>query len=167
MVYSLYTFIFENFFLKVSRKTQLGVLLAIRRISHHSHQKFPIQVLSFYVCQVKSPSRLPIPTPPHNFKTALKLIISQSRQPLRQFSFGRIQDSNLQKGFLLLLSFILVGQEGVEPSSSGFSVQRSDRISYQPTYIYNLFFFSYNLYAQNTIVLRSHSISHLQRKICL
>ena len=97
--------------------------------------------------RILSPSRLPIPTPPHNFKTALKLIISQSRQPLRQFSFGRTQDSNLQKRFLLLLSFILVGQEGVEPSSSGFSVQRSDRISYQPTHIYNLFFFSYNLYA--------------------
>ena len=97
--------------------------------------------------RILSPSRLPIPTPPHNLKTALKLIISQSRQPLRQFSFERTQDSNLQKGSLLLLSFLLVGQEGVEPSSSGFSVQRSDRISYQPTYIYNLFFFSYNPYA--------------------
>ena len=59
--------------------------------------------------RILSPSRLPIPTPPHNLKTALKLIISQSRQPLRQFSFGRIQDSNLQKGFLLLLSFYIGG----------------------------------------------------------
>ena len=96
---------------------------------------------------ILSPSCLPIPPPPHNFKTAFKLILSQSRHHCANSFLEEYRIRTCRKKILLLLSFILVGQEGVEPSSSGSSDQRSDRISYQPAYIYNLFFFSYNLYA--------------------